>query len=362
MPRPAMDHFGARHSIADTTIWVAGLPGQTSKRLYDIEPLVPLVQSGFTLLTPNIRLARRIKQEWDLWQCSQGLSTWEPMPVFALEAWLQRQWVAARRADRVASRSLLDASRAHELWLDIIQRERLATGDYSLLQPAAAADLAARARDQLLRWQVDVTSTAVRSRFTLDPDCATYLTWAQAFDLRLDKAGLATRSDAINELHTVEDSLHWPAVALVDFDDVPPLYRATLLRHAVEVRDVHAAGTPIAGECRAYADKALELEAAAQWAAQQHRERPEHKAAVVLADMSGDRPEFEYRLRRAFDCLGENYNSLPVNFSSGITLDRAPVVRDALRMLRTAGAKVGLVDIVALLKATGLFWSPAIII
>ena len=38
-------------------------------------------------------------------------------------------------------------------------------------------------------------------------------------------------------------------------------------------------------------------------------------------------------MRREFDCLGANYNSLPVNFSAGITLAQTPIVRDALGVL-----------------------------
>ena len=59
----------------------------------------------------------------------------------------------------------------------------------------------------------------------------------------------------------------------------------------------------------------------------------------------------EYLLRREFDCLGENYASLPVNFSTGIALDRTPVVRDALAALALAGPRTTVAAVQALLRS-----------
>ena len=60
---------------------------------------------------------------------------------------------------------------------------------------------------------------------------------------------------------------------------------------------------------------------------------PKATIGIVLGDMGGDRIPLEYLLRREFDCLGNNYTSLPVNFSTGIALGQAPLVRDALSTL-----------------------------
>ena len=62
------------------------------RTLYDITPLVPLVDAGFVLLTPNLRLARRIKSEWDTRMAASGAAVWEPIPVLPLESWVQKQW------------------------------------------------------------------------------------------------------------------------------------------------------------------------------------------------------------------------------------------------------------------------------
>jgi probable DNA repair protein len=67
--------------------------------------------------------------------------------------------------------------------------------------------------------------------------------------------------------------------------------------------------------------------------------------------MDADRGPLEYLLRREFDCLGEHYNALPVNFSTGISLDRAPVVRDALAALSMGLQQTSVEAAVGLLRS-----------
>ena len=49
--------------------------------LYDITPLEPFIDEGRTLLTPNSRLARRIKAEWDIKRRAAGERVWESFAV-----------------------------------------------------------------------------------------------------------------------------------------------------------------------------------------------------------------------------------------------------------------------------------------
>jgi ATP-dependent helicase/nuclease subunit B len=59
---------------------------------YDIAPLEPLIEQGYTLLTPNFRLARRIKSQWDARCLTGGARVWEPLAVKPLVCWLLEQW------------------------------------------------------------------------------------------------------------------------------------------------------------------------------------------------------------------------------------------------------------------------------
>lgn len=327
------------------------MPKAATHNLFPIESLAPLLEEGFQLLTPNIRLARNIRAAWNHRQCEQGARAWTPVAVMPLESWLKRAWHSALSRQLVPATILVDSLRKRELWLQVIAADRKAHGNYSLLQPGAAADLAAAARDNLLLWQIDPARTAERSEFQLDDDCQTFLRWLDAYNTRMAEQTLATSIDNVADLLASEYREPGARLALVDFDDLPPLYHDTVSTIAGEYRTVET--VQAAGKARAfsYIDPAAELGAVARWAAARHRDHPEATTGIILTRMDTDRAPLEYLLRREFDCLGENYTSLPVNFSTGISLDQAPVVRDALRVLGASEKNIALSDVLGLLQS-----------
>lgn len=327
------------------------MPTEKSHRLYDLSPLKPLLQSGHLLLTPNYRLARRIKSEWDREQLEQNIQVWQPAPVHALEPWLQQCWQQAVAAGQLTPRVLLTAVQTKELWVRVIDRDRHDNGNYILMQTSSAAELAQQARDNLLRWCVDVSSTPVQSEFQLDLDCATFLRWKSAFEKELLKENFATLADALTDLRCADTDAHGIAVALVDFDDLPPLHQACLDKLASSLTPVSSATGTTDITARSYPDREAELAAVASWAAQYWRTDPTATLGILLVDMQADRAALEFQMRQEFDCMGENYASLPVNFSTGISLDQAPVVRDALCLLSSIGDTLPLGQVVALLRS-----------
>ena len=322
-----------------------------SRNLYDIGPLVPLVEDGFVLLTPNNRLARRIKSEWDTVRAASGATVWEPAPVQPLESWLQKQWDNAVATGLVRPSLQINSAQALELWQQVIAQEEQASDRYHLLRPAAAAEVASQARETLLRWQVDTRARGVRQDFNLDEDCGTFLRWLDLFEQRLQESGQVTALDGIVQLLACAHALPRAKVALIEFDDIPPLYRAATVALAGELCDIGPAGQAGQRRVHCFADKRAELQAVAHWAATTSRENPTASLGIVLGEMATDRPALEYLLRREFDCLGKNYTSLPVNFSTGIALDRAPVIRDALAALALAGPRTTVPAVATLLRS-----------
>lgn len=321
------------------------------RTLYDITPLVPLVDAGFVLLTPNLRLARRIKSEWDTRMAASGAAVWEPIPVLPLESWVQKQWQQGVSLGLLPALMQIGPAQALELWAQIIAGDELDSDSYSLLRPAAAGELAGQARETLLRWQVDTSNPGVRQNFRLDNDCGTFLRWQDLFEKRLAAAGQGTAVDAIGQL--LERAEHMPKsrVALLEFDDIPPLYRSAVHALCEEVQEISPAAAPAERRLYTFADRRSELQAVARWAAATNRQQPAATLGIVLSDMAADRVALEYLLRREFDCLGENYTSLPVNFSTGIPLDRAPVIRDALAALAMSGRRCSVAAIESLLRS-----------
>ena len=321
--------------------WVGSLPGQTIQQRYDLKSLIPSIESGFTLITPNTRLARRIRSAWDALQQSQGKTVWEPLRVYPLESWLLEQWRESVRQGLSADRVILDDQQALTLWQRAIDEEQAASGAYSLLQSGAAAALAHEARERLLRWQVDYGSGSHRQAFELEADCASFLAWSARYQRYLEADHLATAGDCIAGLLEAAAGMTCVPLALIEFEDIPPLLRSCIEALGSPLERVHAEGAR--ARCRALRlpDRRSELATAARWSRDLSEREAGARIGIVLSDMASDRTTMEYLLREAFDCLGKDYTSLPVNFSTGITLDRAPVVRDAMLALGMGLQRVG---------------------
>ena len=98
-----------------------------------------------------------------------------------------------------------------------------------------------------------------------------------------------------------------------------------------------------------FSDVRAELRGVAAWAARLHRESPATTVGIVIA--GAERVAIEYLLRREFNCLGADYNSLPVNFSTGISLAEAPAIRDALAVLSLGLDEVSVSQVISLLRS-----------
>ena len=98
------------------------------RTLYDITPLVPLVETGFVLLTPNLRLSRQIKSEWDRNMAASGATTWESLPVLPLESWLQKQWQHGVNLGHTPALMQIGPAQALELWQQVIASDERDSG------------------------------------------------------------------------------------------------------------------------------------------------------------------------------------------------------------------------------------------
>lgn len=319
--------------------------------LYNIAPLEDLLGQGYILLTPNYRLARRIRAEWGTQRVSAGESVWEQPAVYPVERWLLAQWDEAVRLNLVEPRAPLNAAQEREVWRQVIRTCEHESDDYHLLRPATTAEIASQARDTLRRWEVDTGDPAIRQLFELDADGATFLDWLTLFEQRLLASGQMSAVDCLAHLTQVAGQLSHQRVALIECGELAPLLRSTLESLCTEVTELPAGTGTGQRQLHPFTDKRLELEGAAVWAAGIHQQQPGATVGIVLSDIAGDRVPLEYLLRREFDCLGENYNSLPVNFSTGIALSNAPVVRDALAVLGTGLTQVSVPAVASLLHS-----------
>ncbi len=336
----------ASHSALEST-----LPNQARHSLYNLEPLKPLIEADFTLLTPNFRLARRIKTVWDTQQVKEGRRAWTPVKVMPLESWLVAQWNLAVEWGLLDANIVISEAQAIEIWQRVIVKHQHTSSQYSLLRPSSAATIAQQARENLIRWQVDLSSPAVNQEFEFDADCSTYLAWQSLFEEELQAGSLMTASDCVSKLLGVANQLPRLSVALLDFDDIPPLHRNCIEACAAKVEVIDPETKPGKAIARAFPDKRSELKAAAQWAKRHYDEDPQSTSAIILPSMAEDRATLELFLGVEFDCEGEASTTLPVNFSAGVSLDQTPVIRDAMKILKLALPTVRVPEVVALLQS-----------
>ncbi|CAN0600145.1 unnamed protein product, partial [Ectocarpus sp. 12 AP-2014] len=245
---------------------------------------------------------------------------------------------------------VIDAFQQRLLWEQVVEAD---PQGFSLLNSHRAAQLCQEAGERLALWRVDLQAPGTRQHFSFAEDSQAFLGWHEAVQDRIQSLDAITPEQAVAEL------LEHPEFAdeelvLLHLHDTPPLYDALIalapMVHQVD-RDVTLANPQPA---QIFDDERAELQAVARWCREQYERDPEGRYAVVLNDMEDDRDILETLLRQEFDCLTRNYDSLPVNFATGFTLDRMPIIRDALRVLRIAGSDVEVEDLI------GVFHSPFI--
>jgi len=301
--------------------------------LYDLTPLLPWIDAGAVLLTPNLRLSRYMRQAWDARQLAEGRLAWPTLETNAVEQWLQSRWHEHVMSSALAPRRCLDKAEELILWERVIAECASPDTPFSLLQPRVAARSAQQARDYLLRWRIDLGSPATRQQFELDADADTFLLWLERFELQLEGAGLATPADCLMALASLDKIDAGRAVLLVECEGLSPLVELALSRHCAPLERYRRPGRNTPVTSRGYTDERAESRAIASWCVDRLRQAPGSRVGVVLADSGNQRLSLDYFLRREFDCLDAPFGRLPVNYTAGITLDRAPLVRDALAVL-----------------------------
>ena len=306
--------------------------------LFDAELLKPALARGAFVLTPNRRLASRIRIALAAEHAVAPVA-----PVFAIGDWLDQLWqqMIFRCDPLAAGRWILSAAQELALWEQAVR-----ASDTPLLRPGQAAEQAQSAYRTLALWQQLPLRAALRSECDAQPDSALFIEWLDRFEQSCEKrqaCALAERDRRVVEA-AMQQRLQLPAtIVSVGFDDMPPLYR-TLLH---TVRDYSELELPersqqIIGV--GFASLETQLQAAALWAEQQLQENPAGPIAIVVPDLNQQRALVE---RVLLDILAPEHalpqqprRLPPLNFSSGEALAQTPLIRSALQLLELAAPDI----------------------
>lgn len=313
-----------------------------------VESISALLAEGTAVLTPNRRLSRAVITAQQKYRRDCGEAAWQSSTVLPLrQFWIER-WHRAVTRGLLPGKTIVDATAQRIIWRRVIDADREVP--FSLLSPMRAAVLAQEAHERLALWRIDLNDIDVHQFFVFDEDSRAFLRWEEGFRQALEELGGITPEQALEQLLACPGAMD-QGVALLSQDDLPPLHQAlcaaspTWQRLSLPARQAHLCPT------QPFNDPRAELQTAARWCRAQFEKDPTGRYAVVLSDMHNDRDRLEYYLRQEFGCLTQNYASLPVNFATGFTLDRVPLVRDALRILEFSMPEIDVENVVAILQS-----------
>ncbi len=264
-------------------------------RRFNIEPLLPLLRNGYTLLTPNNRGVDGILREYasGFRKTTESAKTWERPAVFAIDIYIQQLWqlAASQAIAPFHETQLLGRFDEQETWLQIV---RSSYDKYPLLNSEETANSVARSYRFFQQWNVAASGDIERYRSAVD--FQTFLDWSKQFEARCKKINAVSLSDAskviathIQELKPILPS----KIALISFNQPPPLY-SELFNALASVCELEWQRTPTQntqlGPAFAERDNTFssfqssntEIEACITWCQDKARDFPESHIGIVV--------------------------------------------------------------------------------
>ena len=319
--------------------------------------LAELAQQGYTLVTPNIRLASYLDQQ--LIEQLTHLGIWQAPKIQSYEKFISTCYHERVFGGALGLKKQLDTATEQWLWEQAIERAGQAV-EYredtenptdSLLSTRGAAAEAMRAYRLLLSWLINTKEHAFALQSYLDSRC--FLNWAAQFEALADQLGVVTFTQlqrAILDGEFAHSYLHYESasqhetenikLAIVGFQMLEPLQKRCIHRlasHVVEVDLKHGAKSKrLESRHFVYPCETREQEwtRAAQWLLSQHKLDSQGRYAVVIPSLAQNRISIDRIFKQTFT-VGLDA------FESGGTAVNGATVNDAV----ANGADVSITDI-----------------
>lgn len=303
---------------------------------------------GATVLTPNRRLARALKREFDQAQVDAGKSVWGSADVLPWDAWLLRSLQEAECDGQVLS-PLQDLV----LWREVIAQ--------SPLGALLFGDAAARSAQQA--WQaLHGYGLAHRLReLVATEDQRVFRDWAGAYAQRLRALDAVAPAQAASVLQAAVARGQWRPrhdLVLAGFDALTPQQQGlleSLRAHGVQVSNAAVPALAGSAQMMACADAPAQWRAAAAWARARLTARPGCRLGIVVPDLGTHRAAITHALAEALVpallLAPDDDAARPFNLSLGEPLAEAPLVATVLTVLRALSAPLPLADMSSLLRS-----------
>ncbi|HEX2652002.1 MAG TPA: hypothetical protein VHN19_18910, partial [Burkholderiales bacterium] len=268
--------------------------------------------AGITVVTPNRRLARALKAEFDRFQIAKGLAVWEDADILPLESFVERLYEDSLYADPSAGQpQLLSHAQEQALWESVI-------GKSTLLATSETAAECAKAWKLAQQWRI--AGFLGSEKFLLNDDIRTFARWSAEYVQRcakenwIDHARLPDRKQGLFEKKP-------KLLVAYGFDVVAPQTKEFLKGFEVAVSKKEITKAKL--QKTLFPSARHELEAAAKWARAQV-EKGARRVGLVVPQLAQRRRE----VLRVFARAG-----VPVDVSLGEPLASYPVVDFALSLI-----------------------------
>lgn len=321
-------------------------------RLYRVEAIASYLDRQIPLITPNQRLASRIKTAWNHRQAGAGLKSWQTADITAIEHWFQTAWqhYVYGVGSEHAGKRVLNQYAKHQLWQSCIKSS---PRGLALLKLSATAQQAASAYKTIKLWQLDMDSQAVRQQFVMDEDCSEFICWFDEFELLCEKQNCITPERCIELMLEDSLSLSFEELVLVEFEDIPPLYRAYFSAKVSRFREYHDREKRAQSFAFACDDEEGEIYAAASWVKDILGQQADATIGFIHPQLAQQRSRVERIFSEVLDpaaiAVEEDRYTAPFNFSAGVELSQCPPVKVAIQMLGLLLPEVGVEQIVSVL-------------
>ncbi|MFA5549520.1 MAG: PD-(D/E)XK nuclease family protein [Porticoccaceae bacterium] len=325
--------------------------------LFDIGRARDAIAAGALVLTPNLRLARKIRDAWDGECLGRGESTWLAPSIFALDSWLDDCWQQLVDGAWPPALAAAPARPAQQQWL---WEQVLAEDDSAGANPRGFAELAQRGWRLAREWQLPLADLAREPH----EGARALVRWGLAWEGRLARHGLASGAEqlALVRRGFAEGALpRLPRILLAGFQSLAPLHEDILKVAAHRLEELAPPAPSRAPRAVACQDPEREIASAARWAMARARRDPAARIGIVVPDLAALRNRVErvflHHLEPDWCWPDQPYRPLPFNLSAASPLVETPLVAAALDLLALNRQRLAVDQLARVLNSP--FWGRA---
>jgi len=322
-------------------------------------PLAAAVREGATIVTPNNRLARRLRALHDDAQRTAGMRTWQAASILPWPTWLGTLWTELAERDVGRSQLLLSSAQASLLWRSIVGAQ---TSSAPLLDVRGAVALAQHAWTTVHAYGGGGESW--RGFAAQGDDEAAFVRWADRYSsalARLRFDDVARAADGLAHAATALP-MQGRAIVLAGFLELDAQQRrlvGALQAAGARVTQVDTVSDAGGRAARVEASSPRdELARALEWARERATVDPAATIAIAIEDLAERRDEVtalaDDILCPQWQWPGFELVARPYNVSLGTALADSPVVATAVDLIALTVAALPVERATALVRSSYL--------